>query len=153
MPKDVAIRDTELDFVHLSPLICMELASGLSTVDGVCAKYDISPEQWLRLKDNPTFTSMMREMTTAFAGDLNAGKRVVKKAEILLEEALPIMHRLMKSPDASTGTVVDIVKQLKEIAGIGGRYGGQGSGNVGPGFNVQIEIHGTDKKGVTIQGN
>ena len=153
MSKDVAIRDTELDLVHLSPLICMELACGLSTPEGVMEKYEISEEQWLRLRGNPTFVKMMAEATVAFAGDMNAGKRIVKKAEILLEESLPILHRLVSAPEASSGTIVDVVKQLKEIAGIGVR-GGQVAGGGGPGFNVSIEIHNSDpKKGIVIQGN
>lgn len=154
MTTDVAIQDTELDLIHLSPLICMELAAGLSTPEGVQKKYNITPAQWLRLKENPTFLKMRHEATLAFSGDMNAGKRIVKKAEVLLEESLPILYKLMTAPEASTATVVDVVKQLKEMAGIGGRNAGQGGGAAGPGFNVQIEIHTTGKKeGVVIQGN
>ena len=153
MTTDVAIRDTLLDIEHLSPLICVELAAGLSTPEGVCEKYKINEEQWLRLKENPTFLKMMKEATLTFTGDMNAGKRITKKAEILLEDLLPVMYKLATAPEASTGTVVDIVKQLKEIAGIGGRNGGAQGGGAGPGFNVQIEIHTSEKQGVTIQGN
>lgn len=152
MTTDVAIQETLLDMENLSPLICVELAAGLSTVEGIQKKYKITEEQWLRLKENPTFQGMMAEAIRTFTGDMNAGKRIVKKAEILLEELLPTMFKLASAPEASTGTVVDIVKQLKEIAGIGGRNGAAGGGAVGPGFNVQIEIH-TRDKGVTIQGN
>ena len=153
MTTDVAIEDTELELVHLSPLICMELAAGLSTPDGVKEKYEISEEQWLRLHRNHTFLNMMKEATLTFAGDMNAGARILKKAEILLEESLPILHKLLTAPEASTGTVIDVVKQLKEIAGIGPRMGGKSGGGVGPGFNVQIEIHTNEREGVTIQGN
>lgn len=153
MMTDVAIRNTLLDMEHLSPLICVELAAGLSDVEGVLKKYEITEDQWLRLKDNPTFLRMLKEATLTFAGDMNAGKRIVKKAEILLEELLPTMYKLASAPEASTGTVVDIVKQLKEIAGISSRNG-NAQGAAGAGFNVQIEIHTTGKKeGVVIQGN
>ena len=152
MTTDVAIQNTLLEMEHLSPLICVELAAGLSTPEGVRKKYNISDDQWLRLKENPTFQSMMKEATRTFSGDMNAGKRIVKKAEVLLEELLPTMFKLASAPEASTGTVVDIVKQLKEIAGIGGRNAGNSGQGPGPGFNVQIEIH-TRDKGVTIQGN
>jgi hypothetical protein len=152
MTTDVAIHETLLELEHLSPLICVELAAGLSTVDGIQEKYKITKEQWLRLKENPTFVHMMKEAALTFTGDMNAGKRITKKAELLLEELLPTMFKLASAAEASTGTVVDIVKQLKEIAGIGGRYGGNQGGGVGPGFNVHIEIR-THDKGVTIQGN
>lgn len=153
MTTDVAIQNTLLEMEHLSPLICVELAAGLSTPEGVRKKYNISDDQWLRLKENPTFLRMMKEATLTFAGDVNAGKRIQKKAEILLEELLPKMFRLANAEEASTGTVVDIVKQLKEIAGITARNVGQGAGGAGGGFAVDIHIHTTDKKGVVIQGN
>lgn len=153
MTTDVAIQSTLLDMEHLSPLICVELAAGLSTPEGVRKKYKITEEQWLRLKENPTFLRMLKEATLTFSGDMNAGKRITKKAEILLEDLLPVMYKLATAPEASTGTVVDIVKQLKEIAGITAKnMGAMGSG-AGPGFNVQIEIHTSEKQGVTIQGN
>ena len=153
MTTDVAIRNTELELVHLSPLICMELAAGLSTPDGVRDKYEITEDQWLRLRQNPTFLKMMKEATLTFAGDMNAGARILKKAEILLEESLPILHKLLVAPEASTGTVIDVVKQLQSIAGIGGRGNGAKGPGGGAGFNVQIEIHTNEKQGVTIQGN
>lgn len=153
MTTDVAIQNTVLDLIHLSPLICMELAAGLSTPEGVREKYDITEDQWLRLRQNPTFLGMMKEATLTFAGDMNAGARILKKAEILLEESLPILHRLLVAPEASTGTVIDVVKQLREIAGIGGRGNGVKGPASGHGFNVQIEIHTNEKQGVTIQGN
>ncbi len=152
MTTDVAIRETELELEHLSPLICMELAAGLSTPEGVRDKYEITEEQWLRLRNNPTFVQMMKEATLAFAGDMNAGKRITKKAEILLEESLPILHKLMTAPEASSGTIIDVVKQLTVLAEKGPK-GKQGDGQVGPGFNVQIEVHTSGKQGVVIQGN
>jgi len=153
MTTDVAIQETLLDMEHLSPLICVELAAGLSTVKGIQEKYKITEPQWLRLKENPTFVKMMKEATLTFTGDMNAGKRITKKAEVLLEDLLPVMYKLATAPEASTGTVVDIVKQLKEIAGITARNAGNSGGGAGPGFNVQIEIHTSEKQGVTIQGN
>lgn len=152
MTTDVAIQDTELQLVHLSPLICMELAAGLSTPEGVQKKYEITEAQWLRLKENPSFQKMMNEAVLTFSGDMNAGKRIVKKAEILLEESLPILHKLMTAPEASSGTIIDSVKQLAVLAQKTGRQGNDGAGG-GVGFNVQIEIHSTGKEGVYIQGN
>lgn len=153
MTTDVAIPATELDLEHLSPLICMELAAGLSTPEGVRQKYEITDEQWLRLRKNPTFVAMMKEATLAFTGDMNAGKRITKKAEILLEESLPILHRLMTAPEASSGTIIDVIKQLIVLAEKGTRSK-QGDSTVGPGFNVQIEVHTSGKDGgVVIQGN
>ena len=139
MTTDIVPQDTILELSHLSPLICMELAAGLSDPESVCEKYDITPAQWERLRINPTFLSMMNEATLAFAGDINAGKRITKKAEILLEESLPILHRIMTRPDASTQAVLDTVKQLTVLAGRTQKA--EGAGAAGGGFNVAIHIN------------
>jgi hypothetical protein len=140
MTTEIALQDTILDFEHLSPIICMELACGLSDVESVREKYDISEAQWLRLRDNPTFKTMMKEAAATFSGDINAGKRITKKAEILLEESLPILHKIMARPDASTQAVLDTVKQLTTLAGRTQRLG-EGAAGGGSGFNVQIHIN------------
>jgi hypothetical protein len=153
MTTDIATKDTYLEFEHLSPLICMELAAGLSDPAGVREKYCISKDQWTRLKNTPTFVAMMKEATATFSGDMNAGKRIVKKAEILLEESLPVLHNLLTSPDSSSSTITDVVKQLAVLAGKTGNHRSEG-GAVGAGFNVEIQIHSHDSgKGVIIQGN
>lgn len=145
MSTDIVPEDTILELAHLSPLICMELAAGLSDPESVCEKYRISEAQWQRLKVNPTFRGMMQEATLAFSGDANAGKRITKKAEILLEESLPILHRIMTRDDASTQAVLDTVKQLSVLAGRTQRQA-EGSGQGGSGFNVQIQINTGDGK-------
>lgn len=141
MSTEIVPDDTILELAHLSPLICMELAAGLSDPKSVCEKYNISESQWERLRINHTFVGMMKEATLAFAGDANAGNRITKKAEILLEESLPILHKIMTRDDASTQSVLDTVKQLAVLAG---RTQRQGDGNgigAGGGFNVAIHIN------------
>ena len=140
MTTDLVAEDTILELAHLSPLICVELAAGLSDPESVCEKYEITDAQWQRLKINPTFVGMMKEATTAFAGDANAGKRITKKAEVLLEESLVILHRIMTRPDASTQAILDTVKQLTVLAGRTQRQS-DGAGGQGSGFNVQIHIN------------
>lgn len=137
---DIDPKDTILGLQHLSPLICTELAAGLSDPESVCKKYDITPAQWKRLKINPTFVGMMKEAQVAFSGDANAGRRITKKAEILLEESLSFLHRIMTHPEASTHSILDTVKQLTILAG---RTHKQAENVVsqGPGFNVAIHIN------------
>ena len=139
MTTEIVPEDTILELAHLSPLICVELAAGLSDPEDVCRKYGITSEQWSRLKINPTFMGMMREAEAAFTGDANAGKRITKKAEVLLEESLPILHRIMTRPDASTQAVLDTVKQLTVLSGRTQRKAEGVSG--GSGFNVAIHIN------------
>lgn len=140
MSTEIVPQDTILELAHLSPLICVELAAGLSDAESVCEKYNISPDQWLRLKNNPTFLSMMKEAESNFSGNANAGKRITKKAEVLLEESLGILYKIMTRPDASTQAVLDTVKQLTVLAGRTGRQEA-GASVGGSGFNVAIHIN------------
>ena len=153
---DIVPEDTILELAHLSPLICMEIAAGLSDPKSVCEKYNITHPQWERLKINPTFIGMMKEATLAFSGDANAGKRITKKSEILLEESLPILHKIMTREDASTQAVLDTVKQLSVLAGRTQRQA-EGMGGQGSGFNVAIHINTgngeTRVEGETIEHN
>lgn len=144
MTTDIVPQETILKFEHLSPLICMELAAGLSDPESVCTKYEITPAQWERLKINPTFVGMMEEATLAFSGDANAGKRITKKAEILLEESLPILHKIMSRSDASTQSILDTVKQLSVLAGRTQRQA-EHPGAQGSGFSVAIHINTGDQ--------
>ena len=147
---DLVPEDTILQPEHLSPLICMELAAGLSDPKAIREKYSITEPQWERLRVNPSFVGMLKEAALAFSGDINAGKRITKKAEILLEESLPILHKIMTRPDASTQAVLDTVKQLSVLAGRTQRQT-EGAGG-GSGFNVQIHINTGDGE-VQIEGN
>ena len=149
MMTDIVPEDTVLELSHLSPLICMEIAAGLCDAESACERYKITPPQWERLKINPTFVGMMQEATLAFSGDANAGKRITKKAEILLEEALPILHKIMTRADASTQSILDTVKQLTVLAGRTQRQA-EGAGSQSGGFNVAIHINTGD--GVRIEG-
>lgn len=148
---NIVPEDTILELAHLSPLICMEIAAGLSDPESVCEKYSITPSQWERLKINPMFGGMMQEATATFAGDLNAGKRITKKAEILLEESLPILHKIMSRADASTQAVLDTVKQLGVLAGRNNKAD-VGAGATGSGFNVAIHINTGNGEPARIEG-
>lgn len=151
MQTNIVPEDTILELAHLSPLICMELAAGLSDPESVCDKYSITEAQWQRLRVNPSFVGMMKEAQAAFTGDINAGKRITKKAEILLEESLPIMHKIMTRTDVSTQAVLDTVKQLSVLAGRTQRQA-EGAGGGGSGFNVAIHINTGGDEPARIEG-
>lgn len=139
---------TELELSDLSPQIAAELASGLIDADGVCQSYGLTPEQWERMRKNPVFRSMLKEAMYTWRGELNAGQRITKKAEIVLEEAIPILDTMIHNALLHPDTRLSAVKQVESLTGRKAKEANQGGG--GAGFALNINIGGGER--VTIEG-
>lgn len=138
-----------LDMSHISPTIAAELAAGLIEAKDVPEKHELTLEQWDHLKTTPLFRKMLKEALEKFSGDLNASRRITLKAEILLEEALPVLDKIVHNKEGSTQSKIDSVKQLSVLAGRTQRQDGASGGAVGGGFNVAIHINTGDDKVVS----
>lgn len=150
--NELAVQDDQLGLSHLSATICAELAAGLADVEGVKEKYELTDAQWDKLKVAPAFRNMLKDALQKLSGDMNAGKRIMMKAEILLEDSLPVLDRVIHNSEGSTQSKIDSIKQLTVLAGKAGKIDGQGN-NVGQGFNVSIHINtgdGQEAQPITI---
>ena len=139
MSQQLELTDDYLGLSHLSASICAELAAGLTDSAGIMSKYELTQIQWNRLKVNPAFRGMLKEAIGKFSGDMNAGKRIVLKSEILLEDSLPILDSIIHDNDGAAGNKLDSIKQLTVLAQKGGKQESQVLG--GSGFNVEIHIN------------
>ena len=127
----------------LSANICAELAAGLSDPEGIKRRYELTENEWQRLKASPLFRAMLKEAIIRLHGDLNAGKRITMKAEVALEDSIPLLHNWAHDPNVAIGNRLDAVKQMTVLAGKAGKDpvpGGGGSN--GGGFRVNIVIQG-----------
>lgn len=150
--NELAVQDDQLNLSHLSATICAELAAGLADVEGIKDKHELSDAQWDRLKATPAFRNMLKDALQKLSGDMNAGKRIMMKAEILLEDSLPVLDRVIHNNDGSTQSKIDSIKQLTILAGKTGKIDGEGF-NIGQGFNVSIHINtgeGRETQPITI---
>ncbi len=145
MEHNLAVQDDQLELAHLSATICAELAAGLADAEDIKEKYEISEVQWRKLKSSSFFRSMLKEALTKFAGDMNAGKRITMKAEILLEDAMPVLHGIVHDSEGASSNKLDAVKQLTVLAGKAGNQNQKG-GAIGAGFNVVMHINTGDGK-------
>ena len=139
MSQELAIADDTLGLSHLSAAICAELAAGLADAEGIKDKYELTDGQWNKLRQNPAFRSMLKDALGKFTGDLNAGRRIMLKAEVLLEDALPVLDQMIHDKEGASGNKLDSIKQLTVLAQKGGKQEGQTAG--GSGFNVEIHIN------------
>jgi len=138
----LAVQDDQLGLSHLSATICAELAAGLADADGIKAKYELTEPQWRKLKSNAAFRAMLKDALVKFQGDIGAPARIKMKAEILLEDSLPVLDEIIHNKEGAHGNKLDAVKQLTVLAEkAGGGKGVEKGEMTGTGFNVQIHIN------------
>lgn len=137
--------DTPLDLFSLSAQIAAELAAGLSDSAAVRERYGISEAQWKSLKNNPAFKNLLREALRTWRGDMNAGQRITKKSEIILEDALPILDSIAHNSDHPPLARIEAVKQMATLAGRNAKAEGASAGG---GFVLNINI--SDDKKITV---
>lgn len=135
--------ETSLDLSALSAHIAAELAAGLSDAAAVRARYGITIEQWDLLKNSPPFRRMLAEAIREFGGDMNAGNRIQKKADIVLEDAIPAYDSMIHDEAVPAQARIDAGKLLAQLAG---RTAKQGEGApAGGGFTLNINLGGREK--------
>lgn len=139
MSTEIIELDDGLDYTHLSPNICVALAAGLVAPDDVPEKYDMTDAQWDKLKKSKFFVGMLKDAGEKFAGEVGASRRITLKAEMLLEDALPVLDEMVHNGEGSTQSKLDSVKQLSVLAGRTQRAAEGGA--AGAGFNVAIHIN------------
>lgn len=139
MESEIATLDDSVDFMQLSPTICVELAAGLSTQDDILNKYDLTEDQWSRMKKSPFFKKMLKQAIEKLSGDMNASARITLKSELMLEDALPVLDEIAHSKDLATAARLEAIKQMASNAGRNktNAEGGPGGG----GFAVNISIN------------
>lgn len=141
----------EVGLEHLSATICAELAAGLADADGIKDKYAISDKTWIQLKNSKAFRSMLKEAVQDWGGDLNAGKRITKKAEIMLEDSMKILFEIAHDCEKPSQQRIDSVKQMSALAGRNARDALDGKGGAGAAsINIHIDTGGGESKTVTI---
>jgi hypothetical protein len=145
--------DVSLDLSSLSAHIAAELAAGLSDAAAIRERYDVSPEQWDVLRQNPVFREMVKDAITKLRGDLNAGKRITLKSEIALEDTIGTLYLMANDSAIPAAARVEAVKTLASLAGRNMKGdGGGGAGGGGPGFAINIQINtGTEEKVVSVE--
>lgn len=140
----------ELELSHLSATIVAELAAGLSTATAIREKYAISDAQWARLSANQVFKNMLKESLHRLHGDLNAGKRITLKAEIALEDSIPVLYGIAHDKEVPSMARLKSIEQMADLAGRRAKDNPNGGGGAGAGFAINIQINATDRPAQTL---
>jgi hypothetical protein len=145
--------DTTIDLGDLKASIAAELASGLATPEGIRKRYGFTLAQWNILRTNPLFRGMLAEAVRSFSGPLQAGARITRKAEVMLEDSLPELFHMIKDDGTPSSERIKAVQTLADLAGRSGKSAAQPDPNAPKqaGFTLNINLDGG--KNVVIQGS
>jgi hypothetical protein len=133
-------KAADLDLSHLSATIAAELAAGLADADGIKERYELSDAQWNALKKNPAFRAMLKEALTKLHGDINASKRITMKAEIALEDSIPVLYAIAHDSQVQSMARIKAIEEMSVLAGRKGKDN-QTQAGAGGGFAINIQIN------------
>ena len=145
----VALPD--LTFGDLSATVAAELAAGLSTAESIRKRFNLSLPQWKMLTQNDYFRGMVKESLRAFQGDLNAGRRITLKAEVMLEDSLADLYGIVKDKAVPSGERIKAVQTMADLAGRNSKNAADPNAPKVSGFTLNINVG--DGKNVVIQGS
>lgn len=135
--------DASCDISALNAHIATELAAGLSDAPAIRERYGITAAQWDRLKKSPQFRAMLAEAIRTWQGDLNAGARIQKKADIVLEDAIPAYDGMIHAKDIAARDKIEAGKLLAALAGRTAKT--EGGAAPGGGFTLNINLGGRER--------
>ncbi len=139
--------ETALPLDALKATIAMELAAGLADAPAIRQRYGISDAQWSILKRTPLFRNMLKEAIERLGGDTNAGARIKLKADVLLEDNLPVLDEIANDRDAQSQARIEAIKTMAQLAGRSQKEATQGGGQGA--FSLNIIIPGAGEVKVT----
>ncbi len=120
-------------------LLATEIAQDLNELNVVLQKFQITADEWAELKINPFFTKVLEAERAVWGSPLNAAERTKVKAAILTEQALPALDRRIHSGGEPLDKVVQGIKLLASIAGLGDKTQQPGLGGTDK-FVIQINM-------------
>jgi hypothetical protein len=141
---------TSIELGDLKASIAAELAAELSSPKDIRKRYGLTEGQWDLLRKNPTFRGMVKDALQTWRGTLNSGARITKKAEIMLEDAMPDLYGIAQSETTPTAERIKAIQTLADLAGRSAKVAPAAAGPAQQGFTLNIQF--SDSKNVTIDG-
>lgn len=130
---------TDLTFVKLA----REIAIDHFELEELLKRYQITNEEWLKLKEHPRFQQLLASEIEAWQSATNTVERTKLKTAAMLEEWLPTANADLHDRTLALPGRVELAKALAKMAGIGERIGGEGVS--GEKFTITINL-GADSK-------
>jgi hypothetical protein len=119
------------------PTLPVEIALKTAPMNDIRDAYGYTPEEWMRLKDNPHF---LADLAAAVQMVKKEGASFQLKARLQAEELLKTSWRLIHAPadEVPSSVKADLIKATARWAGYDNRESSGGSG--APSFAIQINL-------------
>ena len=141
---------TAIELGDLKASIAAELAAELCGPEDIRKRYGLTKGQWETLRTNPMFRGMVKDALQTFRGALNAGARITKKAEIMLEDSLGDLHGIISNKETPSSERIKGIQTLADLAGRSAKTQAPAAPGANQGFVLNIQFG--DNKNVTIDG-
>lgn len=99
--------------------LAREIAINHFPIETILEQYQISPETWSKIKENPRFQALLKLEIEEWTGALNTHERTKLKAAAMLEEWLPEGNARLNDRSESLSAKTELLKLLVRIAGMG----------------------------------
>ena len=119
--------------------LAFEVAAGLSNIEEVKSRFNITGEQWGVITKNEAFQEALGKAISELEGDTNALKRIRLKAQVALEDSIPALYQIAHDGEAATAARVSAVQQMGRMAGVDSEAVKQDNG-----FSITINVNGKD---------
>lgn len=134
-----------------SSRLALELAIGLRPAAEVADAYGLSASEVAhRLRDDKAFASQVMDLKRAWRSSLSAKDRVRMKSEVMVEDALPFLWKLLTNPEVHPGVRLDLHKHLTRLADVEPKPQAQEGGSR---FSVTINLPRQDPVEVSVNTN
>jgi hypothetical protein len=132
--------------------IAREIAINHKSVDEILKEYEVSPEEWEQMQEDPDFVRILQSEIVAWQSAQNTAERTRLKAAAMIEEWLVEANARLHDKNENLPAKVELAKLIERIAGISAKNSGEDAGggfrvtiNIGPGQQLQFEKDVTPK--------
>jgi len=133
------------DYLQLSAVLAMELASGLTPPSEIFSRHGFTDAEAKAMLMNPAFQRMLKEAKANWDSPMNAEERIRLKAKLALEELLIPHFQMAQNPDVPPPARTEALKTFERLSGMVSKEGAASGGQGGERFVVNINL-GEDKR-------
>lgn len=121
-----------------------EIVMDIRPIEDILQEYNVSPNNFTRLKENPEFIQLFESVSTEWNSALNTPERIRIKSAAMIEEWMPEAFGQLHNGKETLTSRVKLAELFTNIAGIKPTNEGNENGS-NNGISININL-GDDKK-------